>query len=217
MYARKAFDATNQAIDALQIIKPNELQMINLGLLIAAIGFGVCMTLSLILSLWRSRLSSHVDDRGEHAAPACMPRLLYLSPLGPRPCFTTQSPQTAWGSISSPSPPTQPPFARAGKASGSSGGYLTLNFLLNCLNWLVIFFVVVLISAFALWGAMTFAVDKGAGAAYNVVGKAQVRNGGAARDALHLPAPADADASGAAPASPSQPLNHPPRPAAHLT
>ncbi len=36
----------------------------------------------------------------------------------------------------------------AGHASGSSGSYLTLNFLLNCINWLVLLFLVLLISAF---------------------------------------------------------------------
>jgi hypothetical protein len=36
----------------------------------------------------------------------------------------------------------------AGRASGSSGGYLTLNFVLNCVNWLVLLFLVLLISAF---------------------------------------------------------------------
>lgn len=120
---RRAFDYTNIAIDSLQIVKPPELQFISTGLLAAAISFGVCITLSLLLQMWRSRISSHVDDEG--------------------------------------------------KASRASGSYLTVNFLLNFLNWLVVLFLVLLIASFAVWAAVCYAVDKGAGATYDIATKAQ--------------------------------------------
>lgn len=65
IFARRAFDYTQQTIDALRIVKPAELQWVSIGMLAAAIAFGVCLGLSLLLAMWRGRISSHVDDEGE--------------------------------------------------------------------------------------------------------------------------------------------------------
>ncbi len=71
-----------------------------------------------------------------------------------------------------PSSVPTPPLL-AGEASPSSGGYLTSNFLLNCINWLVVLFIVLLLAAFTVWGAFSFALDKGAAASYNFASQAQ--------------------------------------------
>lgn len=65
------------------------------------------------------------------------------------------------------------PLLPAGEASPSSGGYLTSNFLLNCINWLVVLFIVLLLAAFTVWGAFSFALDKGAAASFTFAGQAQ--------------------------------------------
>jgi hypothetical protein len=72
IFARRAFDYTQQTIDALKIVQPAELQWVSIGMLAAAIAFGVCLGISLLLAMWRGRISSHVDDEGEGHHLTCM-------------------------------------------------------------------------------------------------------------------------------------------------
>jgi hypothetical protein len=152
------------------------MQLVSMGLIAAAISFGVCMTLSILLSFWRGRINSVVDDEGArrgrvHCGPLRCPARAGPHCAGQGPgqglepgAWGLGPPLSGWGRAgqhtrAQVAGSQRPPLlgaaaahsnaaAPAGRASSSSGGYLTFNFLLNCMNWAVLLFLVVLISAF---------------------------------------------------------------------